>query len=77
MLVVVAESYHLLMFDENTNCNINFGSQVPLNQTEHLGQKMESLALKDGYDYHASNADISTNQDGRWSTLLSRVKHLI
>ncbi|KAK1388353.1 Tetratricopeptide repeat protein [Heracleum sosnowskyi] len=52
-------------FDENTNCNIFSGSLVPLNQTERLNQKMESLALEGGYVYQASNADISTNQEVR------------
>ncbi|KAL8135190.1 uncharacterized protein LOC141720854 [Apium graveolens] len=52
-------------FDENTNCNIFSGSLVPLNQTESLGQKMESLALEEGYAYQASNADNSTNQEVR------------
>lgn len=54
-------------FDENTNCNIFSGSLVPLNQTELLSQKMESLALEDRYVYQASNADIFTNQGVRRS----------
>lgn len=54
-------------FDENTNSNIFLGSLVPLNQTECLSQKMESLALKDGYDSQAGNADVSANQEARCS----------